>query len=213
MARVRILSMGLVVAGGSIAAALLHFVLQVERLLDPGEAGQHGYAHVLVTPLLIAGIVTALAFMVRFALRQISSAERRYLTKAAAREIIDRSLPITVVTIGAASLSVLTACETAEQLLSRTTVNLWPLLSVTSAPFILQLLLIAVVVALALRLALAGCFLAVASVVGALVSRLALPRTRTTFRNLHAAPMFSLIVSAITRSVSRRGPPILTHLA
>jgi hypothetical protein len=212
MARVRVLSMALVVAGGSIAAALLHLVLQVERLLDLG-ATEHGYAHVLVTPLLIAGIVTTVGAVVRFALRRTSSTERRYLARAAAREIINRSLPITVVMIGASSLIVLTGCETAEQLLSHAAVNLWPLLSVTSAPFVFQLLLIAAVVAFALHLALAGSLLAVATVVGALVSRLALPKTKTSFRNLRVAPMFSLLVSAITRSVSRRGPPILTRLA
>lgn len=210
--RVRRFGTGMILVAGCLAAALLHLALELEGERGIGPGMSHAYAHLLVMPLLLGGIVGAAAFLVLRTARAWSTWKRSRVLQSVAEHVGTEPAVRVFGLIGVTALVVLAINELLEQLLSLGHVDLaLPLGTPISLSFVLQLVAIAVAVGALLKAALIVVFLAVRVVDTVLTALYHSIRTGQPSRHLtpHAALCTSPLPRLLTRSAGKRAPPHL----
>ncbi len=210
--RVRRLGTGMILVAGCLAAALLHVMLEVEGERGIGPGMSHAYAHLLVMPLLLGGIVGAAAFLVLRAARVWSAWKRSRVLQSVAEHVGTEPAVRVFGLIAVSALVVLAVNEQLEQLLSLGHVDLaLPLGTPFSLCFVFQLIGIAVAVGALLKAALIVVFLAVRVVDTVLTALYHSVRTGQTTQHLasHAPLCASPLPRLLTRSAGKRAPPQL----
>ena len=197
-AQARILGHAFVVAGGCVAAALLHLAIGLEGDYGGGPGMSHAYAHLFVTPLLLSGAGVALAIAFAYALRGSACGVAR-------RGFIGFCIRVAVT-----ACVVLIATEHVEQFISLG--HVLDAISVGTpftVAFAAQLCVVSAGVAALLQFALRVCFEAVriasdfiAAYRSACPPRCALAALPSEFSRTRRSALF-------VRCVSRRGPPTL----
>ncbi len=208
----RRLGMGMILVAGCLAAALLHVALELEGERGIGAGMSHAYGHVLVMPLLLAGMVGAAALLVVRAARAWSTWKRSRILQSVAEHVGAEPVARVVGLIAVSALVVLAINEELEQLLSLGHVDLaLPLGTPISLGFVLQLVGIAVAVGALLKAALIVVFLAVRVVDSVLTALYHSVRTGQATQHLtsHAPLCAPPLPRLLTRSAGKRAPPQL----
>jgi hypothetical protein len=204
--RIRAFALSLILVAGCVSAALLHVLMQWELGRGSGPDPYHGYAHILVLPLLCGGTAGTVFLALWRAISNGKASAGRRAPFAMAEAFAGQPFVLASTSISLCAFGTLELCEYVEQLVS---FGCYKQALPVHCSFIVQLVLIAAFVTLLLNALLHLCFHAVEAVAALLAFRSSrMPACANTgFRRSDETPQ--AIIQLLADSIGRRGPPEL----